>query len=375
MACYRRFPGCVASDSRRPSTLLRTETSLWVLRCRPTTSSSSLPSLQKFRRKSLSAGGLSRGCSRVELTRKAANARTETTVSTSKDESLGNAESFDETSSSTAELESVELFPKQHLVGGVTPTFLLYFPFGVGIALVRMLLWILLLVLDTPVFTNNKLSIAFFQTLLGVSVNWKGEELLPASRHVLVCNHVTAGDLIILYTRTQRYVHLVTPALPRAVTQVNNHRIIFRHATPATYDSLASPAEGDLEHGKPVHLFPEGGMTNGDGMMRFTRGFVRFSREIPVVPMALEVETPFGGRLSSHTLTSSFLANLFWFSFYPWIRFTCHVLEPTSMKADESAGHFARRVQEQIASHLGIPITETTIQRKRQLIQSVKEEK
>lgn len=65
-------------------------------------------------------------------------------------------------------------------------------------------------------------------------------------------------------------------------------------------------------------------MTNGMGMMRFSRGFMRFGRGLPVVPLALRARPAFG--ISSHTLTSSFLANLFWFSFCPWVELDATVL-------------------------------------------------
>jgi len=61
-----------------------------------------------------------------------------------------------------------------------------------------------------------------------------------------------------------------------------------------------------------IHVFPEGGMTDGrSGLMRFSRGFMRFAAGLPVVPVALRVRTCLP-EVASHTLTSSFGANLFW---------------------------------------------------------------
>lgn len=67
-------------------------------------------------------------------------------------------------------------------------------------------------------------------------------------------------------------------------------------------------------------------MTNGLGMMRFSRGFMRFGQGLPVAPFALRVRCAFD--ISTHTLSSSFLANLFWFSFCPWIELDATVLPP-----------------------------------------------
>jgi hypothetical protein len=68
----------------------------------------------------------------------------------------------------------------------------------------------------------------------------------------------------------------------------------------------------------------EGGMTSGAAMMRFSRGFMRFAGGLPVAPVALRVALPWG--IQTHTLTSGFLANLFWFSFPPHVRLEATVL-------------------------------------------------
>lgn len=51
-------------------------------------------------------------------------------------------------------------------------------------------------------------------------------------------------------------------------------------------------------------------MTSGKGMMKFSRGFMRFGRDLPIVPAAMRAQSSFG--ISTHTLSSSFLANMFW---------------------------------------------------------------
>ena len=67
-------------------------------------------------------------------------------------------------------------------------------------------------------------------------------------------------------------------------------------------------------------------MTNGRGMMRFSRGFMRFGKGLPIVPAAVRAEPAFG--ISTHTLTSSFGANMFWFCFAPWVALDVTVLPP-----------------------------------------------
>ena len=56
---------------------------------------------------------------------------------------------------------------------------------------------------------------------------------------------------------------------------------------------------------------------------------MRFGKALPIVPVALRVTVPWD--IQTHTLTSNFAANLFWFSFVPWIRLDATVLKPMSM--------------------------------------------
>lgn len=70
-------------------------------------------------------------------------------------------------------------------------------------------------------------------------------------------------------------------------------------------------------------------MTNGTGMVQFSRGFMRFGKTLPIVPVALRVTVPWN--IQTHTLTSSFVANLFWFCFVPWVRLDATVLKPMSL--------------------------------------------
>jgi hypothetical protein len=76
-------------------------------------------------------------------------------------------------------------------------------------------------------------------------------------------------------------------------------------------------------------------MTSGAAMMRFSRGFMRFADGLPVAPVALRVALPWG--IKTHTLTSGFLANLFWFSFPPRVRLEAAVL-PAMVPAEVRAG-------------------------------------
>lgn len=193
---------------------------------------------------------------------------------------------------------------------------------------------------DQPWF-RNKSVIDAYMALLGITVVWKNEHCIPTDqRHVLVSNHVSVGDLLMLFQRPQRYIHLITNALPQPVYATQHLPAILQPATKGTYMQIAdqlqqaqqqqqeqqhqqnatfSGAEAAMQHHiastgslvlhesntsssssgssssstissssmesstrsssssssdreqASIHLFPEGGMTNGDGMMRFSR--------------------------------------------------------------------------------------------------------
>lgn len=107
-------------------------------------------------------------------------------------------------------------------------------------------------------------------------------------------------------------------------------------------------------------------MTNGTGMMRFNRGFMKFVKDSPVVPVALRVSHPF--EVNVHTLNSPFLANLLMFSFLPWVTLDATILEPVKKSPGEASSAFVKRVQGTIAQELQIPITSISLKDKRKLM-------
>lgn len=162
-----------------------------------------------------------------------------------------------------------------------------------------------------------------YMALLGVKVVWKHVHHIPSNqRHVLVSNHTTVGDLLMLFQRPQRYIHLITNALPEPVYATQHLPAILQPANKGVYMQIAEQsqrAQQQLQHHAvngaslaggqqtapssncnmqhpststssnsstsacssssssseaqeaSIHLFPEGGMTNGAGMMRFSR--------------------------------------------------------------------------------------------------------
>ena len=178
-----------------------------------------------------------------------------------------------------------------------------------------------------------------------------------------VSNHTCVGDFLLLYRQPRRYTHLIHAAVP---ARGGNHRVRFAPATPAAFKALRRQAQRAAEKGtsgeelRPVHLFPEGGMTSGGGLLRFSRGFALL--RCPVVPVAFRCRHAFG--LSTHTLTSSFGANLLALCFAPWTTLSATVLPPMAPAPSESDEAFAERVREAIASELSVPLLDIGIKDK-----------
>lgn len=92
---------------------------------------------------------------------------------------------------------------------------------------------------------------AVLQWILGANVHWHNMERLPQGRYVMISNHQTAGDLLSLYQLPHRIIHLVSAGIPKAATEVKNHRLRLWYATAEVFSELAEPNQED-----PVHLFP-----------------------------------------------------------------------------------------------------------------------
>ncbi len=214
--------------------------------------------------------------------------------------------------------------------------------------------------------------------LAQVTTEWRHLERLPASPgfFVGVSNHTCVGDFLVLYRQPRQLTHLIHAAVPMPSDGTNDGhkrkrgghgRVRFAQAAPAAFKTLrraaaaAQSADGDPSDPlRPVHLFPEGGMTSGAGLLRFNRGFALL--RAPVVPIALRCAHAFD--ISTHTLTSSFPANLFWLSFAPWTRLSATVLPAVTQRGEESDEAFAERVRGLIAAELGVPMLELGIKEK-----------
>jgi 1-acyl-sn-glycerol-3-phosphate acyltransferase len=126
----------------------------------------------------------------------------------------------------------------------------------------------------------------------------RGDEHIPvAGAAVLVCNHVSFIDAMVLMA-----------ASPRPIRFIMDHRIfaapvlgwLFRLGKaipiapqkddPAAYERAFAQARQVLDEGELLAIFPEGGITRDGSLGEFKGGIMKIllSHPVPVVPLALQ---------------------------------------------------------------------------------------
>lgn len=122
-----------------------------------------------------------------------------TTVTTSTTSTSSTSTSTSASTSNQAEAHAQRLFDfNTSHIPAWSPLLALYFPIGVVLAALRMLLWIGGVLIDAPWF-RSQLVVRTYLALLGFKATWRNTALLPKGRHVMVSNHVTPGDLMVLF--------------------------------------------------------------------------------------------------------------------------------------------------------------------------------
>jgi acyl-[acyl-carrier-protein]-phospholipid O-acyltransferase/long-chain-fatty-acid--[acyl-carrier-protein] ligase len=132
------------------------------------------------------------------------------------------------------------------------------------------------------------------QSFLRVRV--EGAERVPRTGGALiVCNHVSYADVVLVGMTTPRIIRFLAWA---PFYEFRPTQAFFRafHAIPVRGGSVKSvvpalqTARAELERGKLVGVFPEGGITHSGNIEPFTRGFGRIVEGTgkPVIPMHIE---------------------------------------------------------------------------------------
>ncbi|MFM7506920.1 MAG: MFS transporter [Rubrivivax sp.] len=139
--------------------------------------------------------------------------------------------------------------------------------------------------------------LAWILTHLVYRFRVRGEEHIPtAGPAVLVCNHVSYVDAVLLMAASPRPIRFImdhrifaTPVLGALFRLGKAIPIAPQKDDPAAYERAFAEARRVLDEGDLLAIFPEGGLTRDGQLGEFRGGLMKIlqTHPVPVVPMAL----------------------------------------------------------------------------------------
>ena len=140
--------------------------------------------------------------------------------------------------------------------------------------------------------------VAFVLTRLVYRFRIVHDERIPtAGPAVLVCNHVSFVDAVLLMAASPRPIRFLmdaqifrTPVLGWMFKLAKAIPIAPAKTDPATYEAAFTAARAVLADGEMVCIFPEGGITRDGELQPFKGGVMKLVEgmpDVPVIPMAL----------------------------------------------------------------------------------------
>jgi 1-acyl-sn-glycerol-3-phosphate acyltransferase len=139
--------------------------------------------------------------------------------------------------------------------------------------------------------------VAWVASHLAYRFKIQGEENIPvAGPAILVCNHVSFVDAVLLMAASPRPIRFVmdhrifkVPVLGALFRLAKAIPIAPRAEDPAAYEAAFAAAANVLREGDLLAIFPEGGITRDGELQEFKGGIMKIleRQPVPVVPMAL----------------------------------------------------------------------------------------
>ena len=140
--------------------------------------------------------------------------------------------------------------------------------------------------------------LAFVLTRLVYRLRVSGEEHIPTEgAAVLVCNHVSFVDAVLLMAASPRPIRFLmdhrifaVPGLGWLFRLVKAIPIAPQREDPAAYERAFAQAGAVLDDGELLGIFPEGGITKDGSLGEFRGGVMKIlqTHPVPVVPLALQ---------------------------------------------------------------------------------------
>ena len=140
--------------------------------------------------------------------------------------------------------------------------------------------------------------VAFILTRTLYRFKVQGDEHVPtAGAAILVCNHVSCIDAVLLMAASPRPIRFImdhrifaTPVLGRLFRLSRAIPIAPQREDPAAYERAFAEARRVLDQGDLLCIFPEGGITRDGSLGEFKGGIMKIlqTHPVPVVPLALQ---------------------------------------------------------------------------------------
>lgn len=163
--------------------------------------------------------------------------------------------------------------------------------------------------------------IALIATRLVYRFRVQGDEHIPTTgAAVLVCNHVSFVDPILLMAASPRPIRFImdhrifaTPVLGWLFRLAKAIPVAPQKDDPATYERAFAEARKVLDEGDLLCIFPEGAITRDGALQPFKGGVMKIleTHPVPVVPLALhDLWGSFFSRASGAAMTQPFRRGL-----------------------------------------------------------------
>jgi 1-acyl-sn-glycerol-3-phosphate acyltransferase len=164
--------------------------------------------------------------------------------------------------------------------------------------------------------------IAFIATRLVYRFKIRGDENIPTQgAAILVCNHVSFVDAVLLMAASPRPIRFImdaqifrVPVLGWLFKLGKAIPITPQRSDPATYERAFAQARAVLDEGELLCIFPEGGLTRDGNLGEFKGGVMKLleTHPVPVVPLALQnLWGSFFSRVDGAAMTKPFRRGLF----------------------------------------------------------------
>ncbi|XP_067884802.1 lipid droplet-regulating VLDL assembly factor AUP1 isoform X3 [Heterodontus francisci] len=240
--------------------------------------------------------------------------------------------------------------------GFILALLVLYTPFGICLMLLRIFIGIHVFLVSSalPDGLLRRIIVRAMCLILGMFVSQRDSRHRDKNVKTYISNHITQFDHNILNFLTPCH----TPLLEGQSGFVSWARGYLELGWMDNRTRLTEALRhyNSLEVTHTLLLFPEDETTNGKvGLLKFSSW--PFTIDSTVQPVVLSVKRPF---VSVNVVESSWVTELLWMFFIPFTVYQVRWLPSMSQMDEESEEEFAVRVQEHLATELGVVSTQHT---------------